>query len=391
MMEARHFPVFETRPSDDFIERWREHIKETGHPETFENVSTVPPADMSNVVVLSGELKVPIMRREDQALVPCPLCCPNSPKFGTGRLLYFPMEKIVAAVGRTCAKRHLGEDYERAVEQYGRETEGRNILHVWADLQRKAPALREMAAQLLPVAEALQQARRDFGREAEAFLHDYRVNRPMDLAGNANYSIHAVVTTRDTGLKDRKGKKVYETVQLGTIVGYEFCAKYKPATKLRAVVKDLEDLDSPLPDWRPGAEDGGERLDELLRRGRAAVSAVKSMKKIRDYVSDARGFLHVNNLRMFETWGALPESPFTRLSFRRTGSWIFLDAESYDGQYRASIKVSDDLFAAVPDVNPSLFRIRGFSRRSKNGTPSRTLSGTESKYGRSANTMTSNC
>lgn len=361
-MEARHFPVFETRPSDNFIERWKEHIKETGYPETFENVSTVRPADMSGVVVLSGELKVPIICREDQALVPCPLCCPKSPKFGTGRLLYFPIEKTVAAVGRKCAKRHIGDDYERAVKQYSRETKARQIIDVWGELQRKAPALRETAAQLLPVAVALQQARRDFGKDAEDFLSDMKIHRPMDLQGDRNFSQSAVVTTADTGLKDRDGRKVYEKVHLGTLVGYEFCERFSPATKLKEVVKALEDLDSPLPDWCPSAEDGGERLAEILRRGRAAIWAVSKMKEIRDYVSDARRFLHVNNLRLFETWGALPESPFQRLEFRRRGSWIFLSSESFRGSHKASFKVSDDLFAPVPDVHSTLFRIRGFSQ-----------------------------
>nr|CAD6417837.1 hypothetical protein REQ54_01757 [Rhizobium sp. Q54] len=353
-MEARHFPLFETRPDEAYVERWKDHISETGYPETFDNVSTVRPFDMAGVVVLSGELKVPIIRREDQALVPCPLCSPNSPKFGVGRQVYFPAEKTVLFIGHDCAKRHIGEDYVAADREYRREAKAKRILDIWGELQRKAPDLRETAAKLLPVAAALEQARNEFGKQAGEFLHN--------MLSEHRFGSSGITETVDTGLRDRKGKKVYETIQIGTLVGHEFCEKFSPATKLRAIIKSLEDLDHPLPDWRPGDEEGGERLDEILRRGRTAISAVNRMKTIRDHVSDARRFLHVNNLKLFERWGELDSSPFDRLDFRRKGSWIFLDSVSFYGHHKASFKVSDDLFGPIPDVTSNLFQIRGFEQ-----------------------------
>lgn len=351
-MEVRHFPVFDVRPDETFVENWKDHTSETGRPEAFENVSTVRPFDMAGVVVLSGELKVPIIRREDQALVPCPLCSPNSPKFGVGRMVWFPSEKTVLFIGHDCAKRHIGEDYVAADRQYRREAKAKRVLDIWGELQASAPLLRDTAKKLMPVALAVEQARNEFGKDAEEFLNHMLYEYRMHSG--------AVSTTVDTGLKDRKGKKVYETLQFGTIVGHEFCEKFSPATKLRAIFKSLEDIDHPLPDWRPGEEDGGERLDEILRRGRAAISAVNRMKLIRDYVSDARRFLHENNLALFEKWGELDSSPFDRLDFRRKGSWVFLDSVSFYGRHKASFRVSDDLFGPIPDVASSLFRIRGF-------------------------------
>jgi hypothetical protein len=89
------------------------------------------------------------------------------------------------------------------------------------------------------------------------------------------------------------------------------------------------------------------------------IHAVKQVKAIRDYVANARLFLHDNNLDLFETWGALDNSPFARLEFRRKGTWLFLDATSFQGADKASFRLSEDLFKPLPAITTGLFAIKG--------------------------------
>ncbi|MGR8923847.1 hypothetical protein ACU8MB_08870 [Rhizobium leguminosarum] len=350
MTEARHFPVFDVRPDDAYIVGWHDHINSTGYPEEYDRVSTSRPYNMEGVVILSGEIEVSTVRRLDQSFVPCPLCSPNSPKFKIGRMAYFPQERTVLFIGHKCAKRHMGEEYVAADRRYRDEAKLRSVLATWADIQKVAPQLRALAEALMPLAVAVETAKAGFAKEADGFLG---LMRSEFLAYGGR-----VTQTVDTGLRDQRGRKVYDTQQLGTLVGQEFLDTLQPATQLRRALRHLAKADVPLPEWN-ASEDDEARLEEILRRGKELIHAVKQVKVIRDYVANARLFLHDNNLDLFETWGALDNSPFARLEFRRKGTWIFLDATSFQGADKASFRLSEDLFKPLPDINTGLFAIKG--------------------------------
>ncbi|WJR67251.1 hypothetical protein QTA58_00305 [Neorhizobium sp. CSC1952] len=353
LTEARHFPIFDKRPHEEFVERWKEYIAETGYPELFENVSTSRPYDMAGIVVLSGELKIPRVRRLDGALVPCPLCSAGAPKFEIGVLAWFPAERTIMCIGHDCARRHLGEEYVAARQVYNRESKARRFVDVWSELQERAPRLREIGWQLMPIATAIENARKQFENEAPGFLDvihgEYLINSGR------------ISTVVDTGLRDQRRRKVYETVQIGTLVGREFLENKAPAKTLRAILRTLDGIDEPLPNWTPGDE-SNDALDEILRRGREIIPAIQKMKLVRDYVADARLFLHENNLKLFERWGELENSPFERLEFRRRGSWIFLDSVSFHGRHKAYFRISEDMFMPLPEASDSSFSIHGFGK-----------------------------
>ncbi|EUB95896.1 hypothetical protein PMI07_002384 [Rhizobium sp. CF080] len=353
MNEIRHFPIFQTRPEEVFVEGWKQHLADTGYPENFENVSTCRPHDMAGIVLLSGELKIPRARRFDGALAPCPLCSPGSPKFEIGVLAWFPAERTVQCIGHDCARRHLGEEYSQAAVVYRRESKAKRIISIWAELQDRAPRLREVGHALLPIAKAIEAARSRLENEAEQFCSIVR--------HELNFNNGRISEEIDTGLRDSRRRKVWETRQVGTIVGFEFLNTYRPAAQLRAVLKTLDSIDDPLPDWRPGNEDA-ESLEEILTRGQKMVSAVQRMKVVRDYLADARRFLHDNNLAVFELWGTLGNSPFETLSFRRKGNWLSLKGKSYYGQHSAYFELSPELFSPLPAATDSTFFVAGFGK-----------------------------
>lgn len=341
MNELRHFPIFETRPDEEFVERWKQHIADTGYPENFENVSTSRPHDMAGIVVLSGELKIPKARRLDGALAPCPLCSPASPKFEIGVLTWFPAERTIACIGHDCARRHLGEEYNQAGRVYRQESKARRIIGMWADLQERAPHLREVARQLVPIAKAMEATRSRLENEADEFCA--LVRNELSFEGGK------ISENLDTGLRDQRRRRVWETRHVGTIVGLEFLDSYRPATQMRSILKVLEELDAPLPDWDTSRNDP-DSLQEILTRGSEMISTVNRLKVVRNYLADATRFLHNNNLAVFELWGTLDNSPFESLSFSRKGNWLSLKGQSFYGAHSAYFQIPAEFFSPLPDV-----------------------------------------
>jgi hypothetical protein len=210
-MEPRHFPVFSIIPTDEFISGWKKHLNETGHAETYKNVSTVRPYDMAGVRLLSGELSVPIMKREDQDRVPCPLCSPSRPKFIVGRMAWFPYEQTVQFIGHDCARRHIGEDYAVAEDLYRKETKAREIVDIWPEFLAKVKDVRELANRLLPAAKALQSLREKLDADAPgiAAVLESELGRN---GGRLTYQIYS-------GLKDNRGFGIVQTETIGTASG----------------------------------------------------------------------------------------------------------------------------------------------------------------------------
>ncbi|MCV9943010.1 hypothetical protein [Rhizobium sp. BT-175] len=270
-------------------------------------------------------------------------------------MAYLPLERIVIFMGHECARRHMGEEYVVAEARFRQEAKVRSTLAIWADVQMIVPKVRELATALMPFAAGVEAAKLSLAKEAAGFLTFLR----DEFLSNGGRITEVV----DTGLREqtrsgRRGKKVFDTVQHGTLVGGAFLDPVRPAAQLRRALRHLIDADQPLPVWKASDEDTG-RLEDILQRGREVIQAVKQVKATRDYIADARLFLHENNLSLFEKWGELSSSPFQRLSFKRKGSWIFLDSASFHGHHKAAFRVSDDLFKPLPEVNARLFAIKG--------------------------------
>lgn len=348
MMEERYFPVWDQQPSEEFVSGWHEALNSTGYPELFDRVSTVRPFNLADVRLLSGELRVPTTRRESQSLVPCPLCQPNSPKFKVGRMAWFPHERTVLFIGHECAKKHIGEDYVRAEKHFRRERRAMKYKRVWHDLQSRVPALTGLLRKLEPMVRAIDAGKVALEKDADGFAGF--------ILGELTHSEGKVSTYVDTGLTDNRGRRIAETVALGTVVGLRFLERGRLTSKLREAQRIVKDIEAGLPEWNTGSEDS-EALDELLNVGHRGVSVITMVSDLLDTVSDARVFLHENNLALMERWASADDSPFDHLSFRRKGSWIFLDSISYAGHHKANFRISDEMFADVPSSGRALSKI----------------------------------
>jgi hypothetical protein len=340
MIEERHFPVFDARPSEEFVAGWHEYITTTGYPERYDRVSTSRPFDMAGVVVMSGELRVPTVRREDQLLVPCPLCSPNSPKFKVGRMAWFPQEKTVLFIGHDCAKKHIGEDYVLAERRYQKEAKARRYQSEWKEYQYRYDDLMALAEGLSPIVQAVEftrwhQLERDAGGFAR-FLHS-------ELAAmNGSISVNV-----DTGLKDGQGRGIFEKSYIGEVRGYQILGNVHPVGELAKATATIADISRPLPVW--DAQTGNEQaMEEILARGLNAMSMLKALRQLVEFGRSARAFWNSENIAVLHRWGATDQSPFASLEFRRVGNRVFLRSESFVGKHFANITIPDGLNVAIP-------------------------------------------
>lgn len=341
MIQDRHFPIHDARPSDAYIERWREHIEMTSHPETFDGVSTVRPRDLEGIVLLSGELKIRPQIRDDQEMAPCPLCSPHSPKFMNGRMAWFPHEKTVHFIGHGCARRHIGEEFNVAERRFKSEWKARRVVEEWATLCAAAPVALSWARQLLPICKAVDTARLLLVQCADGFSQMLQDEFRRD--GGRVYE-------EGRAFRGTDGKLMSNRKLLGTIIGLELLTSGYQAGKLQRAIGILESHAEALPALQLGDDAAVKRIVE---RGASMRGALEAVQAIRNHVADARLFFHPNNLALLEQWGALPSSPCTSLEFRRKGRWIFLDCESYLGAFQARFDLLPDFDGELPDVRLS--------------------------------------
>lgn len=328
MTDLACYPAFATQPDDAFVSTWLGHINETGYPETFPNVSTTHPPKDGKVVLLSGEIQVPILRREGQEWVPCPICSPTSPQFKVGRMAYFPEEFAVRFIGHKCAARHFGEKYAEAEERFKVEARCRQLVAAWAALLDRRELLVSFIDGALPVADALHFVRDQIDTQAPGFSDALYV----DLAKRDG----DLIVKRDSGIRDAQGRAVSEDIVLGHVNGYSFFKKsFGPQNVLREAGYFLAEMDTPLPEWTPGSDNAAAAL-EILTRGGQALKMMSAVREAVTAIGSAQSFLSPHNLNSLERWGRNSQSPFASLVFKRERNQLLLRAEWFAGPHYAN-------------------------------------------------------
>jgi hypothetical protein len=99
---------FSNRPSNELIEAFLQHVRETGEPECFPSITTSKPAPNSRPVFLR-QFSIERKRRRDGDMAPCPICSPASPKYlHDGYLAWYPDECVIRAIGPECGDAVFG-------------------------------------------------------------------------------------------------------------------------------------------------------------------------------------------------------------------------------------------------------------------------------------------
>lgn len=105
-----------SQPAPTDIERFKQHVKQTGCPETYPLISTSQPISLSDAIILS-EFQIDRKKRPNLDEAPCPVCSPSSPKFLAGFLVWFPSEMCIRAIGRECGRK-LSYNWDATIRRY---------------------------------------------------------------------------------------------------------------------------------------------------------------------------------------------------------------------------------------------------------------------------------
>lgn len=101
-------PPYRSRPADDVIARFLQHVRRTGQPETFPTICRVPPPADSPPIFLKP-FDVDRSKRPDGDRAPCSICSPYRPKFlHGGFLVWYPLEGVIRAIGPECGDALFG-------------------------------------------------------------------------------------------------------------------------------------------------------------------------------------------------------------------------------------------------------------------------------------------
>jgi hypothetical protein len=149
------------------------HVAKTGDPHSFPGVVTSEPPPDAEFVWLTGVIKVPVAKREDGLMIPCPWCSRGRPKFKKGRLCWFHAEGVARFIGWECAKVHLDADLMRAADQSWREENRKRRRDAFLRANcRRALEFLELANTLPALADACDSFHRDFAKDRSGIHAD---------------------------------------------------------------------------------------------------------------------------------------------------------------------------------------------------------------------------
>lgn len=355
-----HYPVFEQRPTEEYVSAWQAYSDGTGYPERYENVSTTHPPKDAEVVLLSGEIRVPVLRREGQEWVPCPICSPTGNKFKVGRQAWFPQEKAVRFIGHRCAAKHFGEQYKIAEAQFARVGRMRHLISRWNEILPHTEAIQRYVEALRPAAQAAAVVRQMMDAEASGFAPWLHRELTRGLPGQ-------IALMNDTGFKDAKGNAVLESYVLGVVAGVRFLGEeYQPDEHLEAASAILKGMERPLPTWSVDEQSEDAEREIELRAGEAFFLADYVLDAA-DQVDAARDFLAAENLALLERWSKNNQSPFRSLICRIEDGGLRIRSVSFVGTHYVNSIVGDGLFQALPNRPGHLFNLKSLGGLSRKG------------------------
>jgi len=318
-------PVFASRPSDEFVTQWARHTSTTGHPETFDNVSTSRPQNIEGLVLLSGEIEVPVQKRTDGEDVPCPICSPEKPKFRHGRMAWFPSDQTVQFIGNRCARRHFGDAFTEAEQRFKMVDRLQRLQRRWGALRGNLDDIHEFVQSALPVINGIRTLRQRLDENAPKFASAVY----WRLAREDGQITDLVVT----GAIDQRGNQQAARVVLGVVEGYEFFeAGLSSSLETARAVAAIEDLGTDLPAWSAEAADG-EAEREILARGRAADTALSDIVSMLERAVRCQRILSQQSMATMVTHHAL--LGLSSLEMRIETNQLIIRAESFEGNHFA--------------------------------------------------------
>jgi hypothetical protein len=297
---------FPEEPGPDLIYEIREHVRNTGRPETWRGHSHTKP-DKGTLVVYCDEFNVPAPDSIDR-VAPCPCCNPNTPQYkNRGKIAWFPGEAVIRLIGPQCFKSINEAGHKNALIELLKKQKARAEVATIALHAAQISVMLTAANQVAPIANALDDLRDQLQRVLD---HDLGIPLWREVKGGELQTSELLLTPvrrLDGSIKrvDREIFRPYARIQ-----GYGMIDRSSPISaqaKITALCKGLLAIQHRL------EEVGGpSRLDEHQRSKFADMlpRARTQLLTVLAGTLSKQTFLTTDAIEVLDAWGRHPNAPY---------------------------------------------------------------------------------
>jgi hypothetical protein len=283
-------------------------VARTGRPHDWRLlVLSKPPADC--LFEIGAKFEVPAELRSKVQRAPCPICQPNSPKYYSGYLIFFPNEGTYRAIGHVCGGKHFGaERFEIQVKALKSRLGEESALEFLFVNLPNTHILRAAALALLERGREIDKLRATLlGKITQALA-----NRILRHGGDGLLRVFGEREVSAVGTDGRESRK-REAVEVANfpMSGLGFLRSgYSAEAWATNALKELAEMPGPSDDSIQAALIAwGEHPGRYAAAKRSYLGAVENLLKARALVSEAKSFLHQENIRSLGRWAAHEECP----------------------------------------------------------------------------------
>lgn len=294
--------VFSTKPTPDFIQRFKKHVDDTGAPESFDGLYHEKISKNEEFIKLIP-FDVPMIKRKGGRMIDCPMCSPN--KYLWGLLAYFPRLRCVAAIGHCCAD---SDNLARANQEYDRRVKtDAETDYLIANIPLIPAAIAACNA-LMPSAEEARSIYRMFKRSDSGVWKELSQLKRLggQLHVKEEISLSPALEGGPSGFRG-PGAGGVETrdISLGTLQGLiMFNREFSPVEDLKSILATLEPLN------HGSSEDDAygyvlellNSIDNLDGIYSDLQKAGKNFGKVRSDIEDFSRFFLSDNLGRLAAW-----------------------------------------------------------------------------------------
>jgi hypothetical protein len=282
------------RPTAEQLRRFREHLDSTGDPSTFPGVVPDKPPPDAPFEWLTEEIVVPVQRNASGVDLPCPWCSPTKPKFKKGRLLWFPLERVMRFVGHRCARTHLDIDLQKAADDKWKEQRRRESTNAFLRANCRN------IANYLDIACKAQEAAKACDQFHAAFMADHSEVH-SDLSKYVRDGTLKVDQSLGSGA--RRDGQTSISVVLGVIRGRCVLKNTKPnfAKKLDEVIRQLRSI-APEADRARFGELGHLTVQQRFAFESIIKKAHQVLWNALSGIDEYRLFLLPDNIELLNSW-----------------------------------------------------------------------------------------
>tara|TARA_R100000365_G_C2746816_1_gene76255 strand:- start:418 stop:1488 length:1071 start_codon:yes stop_codon:yes gene_type:complete len=292
---------FKTYPSQYIREKFLQHVRDTGQPDSWEHHDpSRPPRDKDYIEVLT--FGVPEQLREKVGMASCPICSPLSPKYFEGVLAWFRHEGVLRAIGHECAKGHFGnrvvDDARRGGIEHDRVERAQDFL---IDYLPKVTALRNEIS-------ALQEVCRDIEHLKQSFYRRLGKTTCQKIARDGASGELPITIEVKIMMADRFGKEreawTPQIVESFPVNGLNFLKqRFSAVGQVQNTLLALGKVRAADPyealEFVTEELTTNEYLFEAETLARASEAELQKLRKI---VSDAKAFFEPANLESLSRW-----------------------------------------------------------------------------------------